>query len=98
MNVFCLSLSLIFHYYRLLLLIILLDSIKYPHRTDKVVAGQLTLMCKSVGFHGRTSQISSFLLPQQYPECLAHLILMVCEMGNEWPYNDFCLVLFPEFV
>ena len=30
--------------------------------------------------------MSSFLLLQQYPACLVHLIWMVLEMGGRWPY------------
>ena len=42
------------------------------------------LFCPCVGVHRRTSLMSSFLLPQQWPACLAHLTWMVCKKAGKF--------------
>ena len=43
------------------------------------------------GVHRSTSLMSSSLLPQQCPACLARLTCIVFGMGGKWPYS-WCLV------
>ena len=47
-----------------------------------VLAGRPTLACPCVGFHRRTSLMSSSLLLQQCPACLVRLTRIACEMGG----------------
>ena len=47
---------------------------------------RLILGCPCVVVHRKTS-LSSFLIAQQLPACLAFLSWIVWEMGGKWPYN-----------
>ena len=46
-----------------------------------------TLACPCAEIQRKMLLMSSFLLLQQPPECLARLIGIVCEMGGKWLYN-----------
>ena len=56
-----------------------------------VLAGCPTLARSCEGVHRSTLLMSSPLLPQQCPACLARLIWMVFEMGGGCPYS-YCFV------
>ena len=58
------------------------DTIKCPHCTDecKFFSGRLTLVYICVVVHRRTLLMSSSLLLQQRPACLARLTWMACSM------------------
>ena len=56
-----------------------------------VRAGRPALVCPYVGVHRGTSLMSSSLLLQQYPACLARLTWIVFMMGGRWPYS-WCFV------
>ena len=63
-----------------------------------VLGGRPTLACPCVGFHRRTSLMSSSLLLQLCPACLVRITRMVCDRGQVamqlFPHG----VLFPRFV
>ena len=52
-----------------------------------VLAGRPAFSRPYVGVHRSTSLISSSLLLQQCPACLARLTWIVFVMGGRWPYN-----------
>ena len=56
-----------------------------------VRAGRSAFARPYVGVHRSTSLMSSSLLLQQCPACLAHLIWIVFVMGSRWPYS-WCFV------
>ena len=56
-----------------------------------VQAGRPAFAWPYVGVHRSTSLMSSSLLLQQCPACLARLTCIVFEMGGKWPYS-WCLV------
>ena len=56
-----------------------------------VQAGRPAFAWAYVGVHRSTSLMSSSLLFQQCPACLARLTCIVFVMGGRWPYNR-CLV------
>ena len=56
-----------------------------------VPAGRPAFARPYVGVHRSTSLMSSFLLLQQCPACLARLTCIVFVMGGRWPYS-WCLV------
>ena len=56
-----------------------------------VRAGRPAFARPCVGVHKSTSLMSSSLLLQQCPACLARLTWMVFVMGGKWPYS-WCLV------
>ena len=56
-----------------------------------VRAGRPALAWPYAGVHRNTSLMSSSLLLQQCPECLARLTCIVFVMGGKWPYS-WCLV------
>ena len=64
-----------------------------------VCAGRPAFAWPCVGVHKSTSLMSSFLLLQQCPACLARLTWIVFVIGGRWPYS-WCLVgvLPPELV
>ena len=57
-----------------------------------VLAGRPALARPYVGVHRSTSLMSSSLLLQQYPACLAHLTWIVFMMGGRWLYS-WCFVV-----
>ena len=64
------------------------NDILCPCRADvNVLVGRLTIARLLVRFHRRTLVMSSSLLLQHCPPCLVHLTLMICEMGDRWPYS-----------
>ena len=56
-----------------------------------VRAGRPAFAWPYAGVHRSTSLVSSSLLLQQYPACLARLTCIVFVMGGKWPYS-WCLV------
>ena len=56
-----------------------------------VRAGRPAFAWPYTGVHRSTSLMSSSLLLQQYPACLARLTCIVFMMGDKWPYS-WCLV------
>ena len=56
-----------------------------------VRAGRPAFARPCVGVHKSTSLMSSSLLLQQCPACLARLTLIVLVIGGRWPYS-WCLV------
>ena len=56
-----------------------------------VRAGRPALAWPYAGVHRSTSLMSSSLLLQQCPACLARLTCIVFVMGGKWPYS-WCLV------
>ena len=56
-----------------------------------VRAGRPAFARPCVGFHKSTSPMSSSLLLQQCPACLARLTWIVFVIGGRWPYS-WCLV------
>ena len=55
------------------------------------LAGRPALARPYVGVHRSTSLMSSSLLLQQWPACLARLTWIVFVMGDRWPYS-WCFV------
>ena len=58
-------------------------------RCVSVLADRLAFARPCVGFHRGKSLVSSSLLLQQYPACLARLILIVFVMGGSSAYSYF---------
>ena len=52
-----------------------------------VLVGRPTFARTCEEIHRRMSLMSSSLLLQQYPACLACLFWMILEMGGRWPYG-----------
>ena len=52
-----------------------------------VLAGRPAFARPYVGVHRSTSLMSSSLLLQQCPACLARLTWIVFVMGDRWPYS-----------
>ena len=53
-----------------------------------VLVSRPTLARPCDGVHGRTSLMSSSLLPPEYPACLVRHICMVLEIGVKYPYSS----------
>ena len=68
-----------------------LDLVSVQSSCRYVLADHPTLACPCEGVYGSTSLISSPLLLQLCPACLARLVRMVFEMGGRSPYS-YCFV------
>ena len=56
-----------------------------------IFAGWPTLVCLRAGVYKRTSLMNVSSFPHKCPACLVRLILMVCEIGGNWPWSS-CFV------
>ena len=52
-----------------------------------VRAGRPAFAWPYAGVHRSTALMSSYLLLQQCPACLAHLTCIVFVIGGKWPYS-----------
>ena len=65
----------------------MLHPVSVQSSCRSVKAGHPTLACSFEGVHKGTSLLSSPILLQQCPACLARLIWMVFEMDGRYPYS-----------